>query len=573
MNFSPKKLSLALAAIGPSVLSMISVSFAQPLPLLEQELQRQPDRRLELPELSPTPPPSLETPSPTPVPEISPFTRTVYVTEFRFLGNTVISDEELAEIAAPYLNRRIAFSELIELRSRITYHYAVQGYTTSAAFIPVSPNRNLDENAASFAIQILEGQIEAIQVFGNDRLTQYVTNRIERAITPIFNQPKLEEALRLLQDDQLINTISATLSEGSQRNLGILSLQVEGQPPFGFRASVDNARSPTVGTVQVETEIEFANTFGLGEVVSTSYGFTEGSEQVDLDFIAPLNSSNGAIGFRFSNLDGQITEPPLDELDIEVDSRVYELSYQQPVIRKANSAGIEEFVLGVSAARLESESTIEGFPFALSAGADDEGRTRISELSLFQEYRRQASQAALLGRSEFSFGLDAFNSTMNDEGPDAQYFLWRGQFAWLKRVLDNSLLLVRGDIQLTPDSLVPLVQFGLTGDELVKGYRQGAVISDNGILGSVELRVPVVEERATSLSVVPSFNAGIGWNNGEERELDQNLLAAPGIGLELTVGNFLARLDYAVPLTDVGFEGDSFQEDGFNFRLEYQTRF
>ncbi|MEM8809856.1 MAG: BamA/TamA family outer membrane protein, partial [Cyanobacteria bacterium P01_G01_bin.38] len=164
-------------------------------------------------------------------------------------------------------------------------------------------------------------------------------------------------------------------------------------------------------------------------------------------------------------------------------------------------------------------------------------------------------------------------ATVNESGPDGRYFLWRGQLAWLQ-ALGNSQLLVRGEAQLSADSLVPLNQFSLGGTDTIRGYRQGALVTDNGVLGVVELRVPLLgQEENTRLDLIPFFAAGVGWNHDSDSAIDNNVLMAPGLGLQFEAGDFEARLNYAVPLTDVGFEGDSFQEEGFDFRLQYRTRF
>ncbi|NJQ97361.1 MAG: hypothetical protein HC784_06125 [Hydrococcus sp. CSU_1_8] len=58
------------------------------------------------------------------------------------------------------------------------------------------------------------------------------------------------------------------------------------------------------------------------------------------------------------------------------------MSYRQPIVQTPT----QEFALGITASRIESESSLLGERFPLSRGADDEGRTRISALRFSQEY-------------------------------------------------------------------------------------------------------------------------------------------------------------------------------------------
>ncbi|MBU1696254.1 MAG: hypothetical protein KKD21_04305, partial [Proteobacteria bacterium] len=57
----------------------------------------------------------------------------VFVKEFQFMGNKVVSNETLSEIANPYTNRKISTTELHELRYKINEYYAGKGYINSGA--------------------------------------------------------------------------------------------------------------------------------------------------------------------------------------------------------------------------------------------------------------------------------------------------------------------------------------------------------------------------------------------------------------------------------------------------------
>ena len=107
--------------------------------------------------------------------------------------------------------------------------------------------------------------------------------------------------------------------------------------------------------------------------------------------------------------------------------------------------------------------------------ADDNGETQISALRFNQEYTSRNLQQVFALRSQFSIGLDAFDSTVNDDfeaEPDSRFFAWRGQSQWVRRLSEDFLFLVRGDVQIAGGSLVPLEQFRIGGVNSVRGYRQ-----------------------------------------------------------------------------------------------------
>jgi hemolysin activation/secretion protein len=560
----------ALAVMG-------SDASAQPVPTLPPFQVPQPPQlptnTIQVPELEHVP---LERPNisaPTFSPESLPIEMTIDVSEFNFIGNTVFSDEQLGELAQPYLNREISFSELVQLRSDITDLYVNSGYVTSGTYLPIAENQTINVNSATIAIEVVEGTVGDIEYSGDARLDRYVRSRLESAISPVLNQPKLEEALRLLQIDPLIENISANLSAGAQVGSSLLSVQVDAQPSFQVSIGADNYRTPAAGSLQGTTQINVSNLLALGETASFGYSATDGSNGFNAGITIPINARNGTLSFDYAQLDGRIVEEPLADFDIQTDSRVYGLSLRQPLVRQASDSVIQEFAVGVGASRVESGTTLADFPFPLSPGADEKGETRITELALFQEYTRQDSASALRMRSRFGIGLDAFDSTSGSE-PNGQYFTWSGQAVWLQKVWGNSQLLVSGDMLISGDQLVPISQFSLGGSNSVRGYRQDAIIADSGVLMAAELAMPVLDlGRDQQLSLIPFAGTGIAWNNGAQRALDQNFLASAGLGVRYEWDGFTARVNYAVPFTEVERESDRLQEAGLDFSLNYQVRF
>ncbi|WP_397321458.1 ShlB/FhaC/HecB family hemolysin secretion/activation protein [Nostoc sp. UCD120] len=81
-------------------------------------------------------------------------------------------------------------------------------------------------------------------------------------------------------------------------------------------------------------------------------------------------------------------------------------------------------------------------------------------------------------------------------------------------------------------NLVPLEQFGLGGQLSVWGYRQDALLTDNGLLFSAEFRVPIVRANKINgvLQLTPFIDVGKGWNvNGKDPS--PSTLVSTGLGL------------------------------------------
>jgi hemolysin activation/secretion protein len=493
---------------------------------------------------------------------------TIFVERFEVNGSTVFTEEELAAVTAPFEQRELSFAELLQARSAVTQLYIDEGYITSGAFIPP---QTLEEGVV--VIQVLEGSLEYINVEVEGRLRpSYVRQRLRLAGDDPLNVNQLLEGLQLLQLDPVIETISAELAAGVRPGTSILDVTVVQADTFDVNLGLNNGRSPSVGSFRQEIEISEGNLFGIGDRIRVGYNRTSGSDTFDLDYTVPINARNGTIAFSTGFTDSEVIEDEFEFLDIESDSQFYELTYRQPIVQTPT----EEFALSLTASRRESRSVFledvlgEEIPFP-SLGADEDGRTRVSALRFAQEWTKQGAEQVIAARSQFSFGLDAFDSTINDFGPDSEFFAWRGQAQWVRLLAQDTLLLVRGDIQLADNSLVPLEQFGLGGQETVRGYRQDELLTDNGLLFSTEVRIPLARARRVDglLQIAPFIDVGHGWNLNAI-DPDPDVLVGIGLGLLWRMGDRLsARFDYGIPLIDVDTDADSLQENGFYFSLRF----
>jgi hemolysin activation/secretion protein len=102
----------------------------------------------------------------------------------------------------------------------------------------------------------------------------------------------------------------------------------------------------------------------------------------------------------------------------------------------------------------------------------------------------------------------------------------------------------------------------------VRGYRQDALLTDNGAIASAELRIPVYRQNWFGVQVIPFVDVGTAWNSGDGDNPDPNTIAGAGLGLQLDFGDRLrARLDWGYPLIDSPSRDRTWQENGFYFSI------
>lgn len=552
-------------ALPPAPLSAQTVDSAQiPNPVLPT-----PAPAPEPAPSSPLPPPDQllqpSTPQPTTPEETPSLPGLIPVERFEVIGSTVFSKEDFDRVLARFSGRALTFAELLQARSAVSKLYIDKGYITSGALLPPQTL-----TGGVVTIQVVEGKLESITIIGAKRLNpNYVRSRLAIATQAPLNQHRLLEGLQLLQLNPLIGNISAELQGGSRPGLNLLEVHIREAKTEELRVFADNGRSPSVGSFRRGAEVSEANVLGLGDSASLTYTNTDASNAVDFSYTLPVNPRNGTVNLQLSRTRSRIIERPFNPLDIEASSRNYELSYRQPIVQTPT----EEITLGLTAERRESNTTLLGVAFPLSPGADAQGRTRLSVVRAFQEYSQKGARQVFAARSQFSVGMSDVKAAANNQGPDRSFFAWRGQVQYLRLLAPETVLLLRSDVQLAGRPLFPLEQIGLGGLDTVRGYREDALLADNGIFASAELRYPIYRtlDKVGVLQVTPFMDFGTAWNSGRKKVAESNSLLSAGLGLRWQYGPRLtARFMWGIPLLDFKSSNRTLQERGLYFSVEWK---
>lgn len=503
----------------------------------------------------------------------------VEVKGFRFEGNTeeVISDRELAEATARFTGRPISFDELLQARSAVTQVYAQQGYFTSGAYIPT--DKTIEDGIVT--IRVVEGSLEEIRVTGTRQLNpKYVESRLRITMgrdKPLHREGLLE-TLQVIQRDLFIESLDAELTAGSSPGINRLEVRVREARPFRSQFSIDNGRSPSVGSIRRRAQINYANLLGRGDDLSLAYTNTDGSNAVDFTYSTPLgpseidSSSNNSVIFRFGNSWSTVIESPFKRLDIKTPTDYFDLTFRRQVIQTFR----RELAFSATFSRRENKTSILGFDIPLFAEADDEGRTRVFALRFSGEWIQRSPQDALAALVELSFGLNAARDTIGERSPNRHFIALRGQAQWGHRFAPDSLFLIRSGIQIADRTLLPLERLGLGGQETVRGYRQDLLLTDNGVFASAEVQLPILRlpESRIILQIIPFIDFGAGWNSSGISNPDPSTLLSTGLGLQFQWGDrFTGRLDWGIPLISVDSKEETLQEQGLHFSVIWRNPF
>ncbi|MCC7413567.1 MAG: ShlB/FhaC/HecB family hemolysin secretion/activation protein [Gammaproteobacteria bacterium] len=497
------------------------------------------------------------------------------VRAFRVVGNTVVPSATLEAIAAQYAGREITDTELQTLRTRLTQVYAAAGYVTSRATIP---DQDIDDGVIT--IEIVEGRLGGVEVSGARAID---TDFFARRLGPIGSGPldigPLNQRLRWLLQDRIVDSVQATLVPGAAWNESVLHVQVEEGRRFGGALSVGNDRSPTVGGVRGAIGARARNLFGRGDQFDLILGHTQGLRDLDASFTYPLTARGTQLFLRYANYGSELVEEPFAGLDVTTESRGLELAVTQSLLRTST----RNVTLGVGFASRQSESFLRGRPFSFSAGADD-GRTDIKVARVTGQWLEQGANSVFSARLTLSIGIGALGATVHEDGrPDSRYTAGLGQLQWLRRLGPHAgLLFARLDVQLASDSLLPLEKYAIGGASTVRGYRRARFVRDAAWAGSLEYRLPVLRLAVPGLAesdadgrvqLVAFVDAGRAWNVDDPDGAAKTLYGA-GPGLRWDLNRRLhAELSWGALRRHLAGAGDDLQDDGVHFLLSARQAF
>lgn len=488
----------------------------------------------------------------------------VTLSAVRFEGARAIPEAELAVLAAPFLNRPLRPLDLEELRQRITRAYVDRGFVNSGAVLPDDALQG-----GTLTLRIVEGRITRLRQTGLQGLGEtYLAARLLRA-DEVLQVQRLQERFQLQLADPLFARINARLLPDDGPGRSVLDLEVTRARPWQLALFAHNHVAPAVGSAQAGVEGSLRNLLGWGDALAATVARGEGSSNWDAAWQLPLGGTRTLLGLRLARGASSVIEEPVAVLDVDSVVATREATLSHPLIDEPR----RRWLLGVAHARRSNRTTLGGEPFSFVTG-EATGVTRIESWRLFQELTLRLDRHVVALRASVVEGRNNLVAeTVLPQQPDRRYRLWQlqGQAA-LALGADGQQLVLRGQLQRSPDRLVPLEQLAVGGRHTVRGYRENQLVRDNGWAVGAEWHWPLWrdEARRASLTLLPFADAGQAWNRGDAKAR----LASLGLGLNWTWADLEGELHVARRLErrQPDTHGD-LQDRGIHLLLRYRPSF
>jgi hemolysin activation/secretion protein len=350
----------------------------------------------------------------------------------------------------------------------------------------------------------------------------------------------------------------------------VLTAKVTEAKPASVVLQFDNHSSPSVGSERGLIYFTHINVSGYGDTFSVTGRITEGLRGVKTTYEIPLSAMDTTLDLYADLVWSEVVEEPFEELDIESRSETYGFTVKQPVFRSLRS----RFDLFLTGEWRRSKSFLLGSGFQFTEGLSEEGEATVSVIRFGQTWTYQGRNNAVAIRNSISVGADILGSTVNEGSiPDGQFVAWLGQFQWAYRLpakLLGAQLIVRADAQLSEAPLLGLEKFAVGGFATVRGYRENELVRDNGLIGSLELRIPVLtrSDGSSTVALAPFTDIGRSWDKNQSYSGGETISSA-GLGIRWNLKNRVqTNIYWGHAFDDIDRLGEyNLQDDGIHMQI------
>lgn len=445
----------------------------------------------------------------------------------RVVGNSVLEEAQLREVAAPYVGGDVGQREIEAMRAALTRLLRERGYVTSGALVP-----DQDLVGGELVLRVVEGRVAEVRFGGLERFS---ASLLRRRVWPDPDAPlhlgRLADRLSILQLDPDIERVEAELLPGSEIGESILHVRLVEGNHLGISAEANNYRAPSIGAYTGVFEASVRNRTGARDRLDLRTQIGEGLWDVAIDPGLDLGTGRTRLSLPFRIAESEVVESPFDVLDIESEF----LSAGAAVSHTVFETFSNRVDVALRFDWRRARTRLGGSGFSFSEGAD-EGETIVAPLRLDARWTHRRKDRVVALRALLSRGLPVLDATdVRGAEADASYTTWllQGQLAHRLPAWGDAELFVRGDLQLADAPLLTPERFSIGGHVATRGFRENQVVTDQGVSGSLEVRFPFWRrpDGTSRVQLGPFVDVGHGWDHPDRSRGRAKTLASAGLAL------------------------------------------
>ena len=262
--------------------------------------------------------------------------KTVFIKDFTFAGNSAISNEELKQNLKAYVGKELSFNQIQEVLALVTKVYRDKGYFVARAYLG---KQDLVKNDNLLFISIIEGKYGKIKLNNNslvnDNSLQAILDNAKS--NGIINVKDIERALLLINDRNGVKVSNSVVEAGKEVGSSNLNIDTTSTKRVDGYIVADNYGSRYTGYNRVQGLININSPFNIGDKISISGLVSNGADLKNgkIAYELPLNSYGLKSDFAYTRTNYNLVEE-YKSLDAKGNSSIYEAGLSYPLIRSTN---------------------------------------------------------------------------------------------------------------------------------------------------------------------------------------------------------------------------------------------
>ena len=413
-----------------------------------------------------------------------PTPRQFFIVEYRVKGSKILTPTEIGEAVYPFLGPGRTVDDVEHARAALEKVYHDKGYQTVAVQIPEQQGRG-----GVVFLEVVENKVGRLRVKGS---RYFSLNGIKQGV-PSIAEGRVPNFNDLTQEMIGLNQwpdrrVTPTLKEGEEPGTVDVDLNVKDTFPLHGSLELNNRYSPDTSELRLNGGLSYSNLWQMGHGAGVSFQISP-EERKDVAvvsgyYLARLPNVNWLTltlqdtrqDSNVSSLTGSDTAGKGNTLGVRVGITLPPLKdYVHSV-----SFGIDykAFKQDVTLAGVTTDTPVYYYPLDITYNGTwlGKGYTTILDAGVYFHLRG-------VGSTETSFDNSRYDA-------DGGFIYFRGDLSHEHDLPGGLQVFGKVQGQMANQPLLVSDQFIVGGLSTVRGYLEGEVPGDNGVVGSFELRSP-----------------------------------------------------------------------------------
>jgi len=403
----------------------------------------------------------------------------ITVTQFKFVGNTLLASDVLAAQLGSYLNRPIDFAALQEAADALAAFYRESGWVVQT----LVPEQDFVNGMVT--LQIIEAKFGAVVPEGNlpglvDMPLILDIFRTQLREGDPLNGDALDRAL-LLADDLPGVAVSGRMQPGKKQGETDVLLKMADEPEFSGDSTTDNTGSRSTGVNRVLANLNLNSPLGRGDLFTINTIFTVGSDYERVGGTFPLGSNGLRVGASASHLYYHLITSEYATTNVFGTSNVCGVEASYPIFRSRKQN--LNLALNLDEKRFDNQSagvTVSRYkvvPLSIALSGN-----------LFDQFGGGGANSASLTVIQGHLYDRASSAT-----PDGSYSKFKYTFSRQQVLTEDLSLFGSVSGQKASRNLDSSENFGLGGNSGVRAYPTSEGSGNEGWMMNLEVRLHLPE--------------------------------------------------------------------------------